>query len=97
MQDTNYLSLSWSISRGRDTYGYNIARLDDHATGKRYRCSGGPWWPVCVANGASLAPWPVVALQAVAGAGDTVARCNATGRQNRANCNTGLDAHPVKP
>jgi hypothetical protein len=39
--ETNYLSLSWSISRGRDTYGYNICRLDDHKTGKRYRCSGG--------------------------------------------------------
>ena len=36
-----YLTLSWSISRGRDTYGYNICRLDDSATGKRYRCSGG--------------------------------------------------------
>lgn len=36
-----YLTLSWSISRGRDTYGYNICRLDDNATGKRYRCMGG--------------------------------------------------------
>jgi hypothetical protein len=34
-----YLKLSWSVSRGRDTYGYNIARLDSSA--KRYRCSGG--------------------------------------------------------
>lgn len=36
-----YLTLSWSISRGRDTYGYNICRLDDNATQKRYRCNGG--------------------------------------------------------
>lgn len=36
-----HLSLSWSISRGRDTYGYNICRLDDRTTGKRYRCMGG--------------------------------------------------------
>lgn len=36
-----HLSLSWSVSRGRETYGYNICRLDDHETGKRYRCSGG--------------------------------------------------------
>lgn len=37
----NHLSVSWSISRGRDTYGYNICRLDDRAAGKRYRCMGG--------------------------------------------------------
>ena len=37
----NHLSLSWSVSRGRDTYGYNICRLDSRTSGKRYRCSGG--------------------------------------------------------
>jgi hypothetical protein len=36
----NYLKLSWSVSRGRDTYGYNICRLDSRS-GRRYRCSGG--------------------------------------------------------
>lgn len=36
-----YLTLSWSISRGRGTYGGNICRLDDTTTDKRYRCSGG--------------------------------------------------------
>jgi hypothetical protein len=36
----NYLKLSWSVSRGRDTYGYNICRLDSRS-GHRYRCSGG--------------------------------------------------------
>lgn len=36
------LALSWSTSRGRDTYGYNICRLDDTSfTGKRYKCDGG--------------------------------------------------------
>lgn len=35
------LSLSWSTSKGRDTYGYNICRLDDEATGKRYKTCGG--------------------------------------------------------
>lgn len=35
------LDITWSISRGRETYGYNICRLDDAHTGKRYRCSGG--------------------------------------------------------
>lgn len=38
---TTYLDLSWSTSRGRDTYGWNICRLDDTSTGKRYRCNGG--------------------------------------------------------
>lgn len=37
----NHLVISWSTSRGRDTYGYNICRLDDRETGKRYRCNGG--------------------------------------------------------
>lgn len=41
MNNTNTLTLSWSISRGRDTYGYNICRLDSYISGKRYRCSGG--------------------------------------------------------
>lgn len=40
-----YLALSWSISRGRDTYGYNICRLDvpynTQATARRYKCMGG--------------------------------------------------------
>ena len=35
------LNISWSTSRGRDTYGYNICRLDDSRTRKRYRCMGG--------------------------------------------------------
>ena len=37
----NHLSITWSTSRGRDTYGYNICRLDSRATGKRYRTCGG--------------------------------------------------------
>ncbi len=38
---TTLLSLSWGTSRGRETYGYNIARLVDTSTGKRFRCTGG--------------------------------------------------------
>jgi hypothetical protein len=37
----NHLAISWSISRGRDTYGYNICRLDSRQSGSRYKCSGG--------------------------------------------------------
>ena len=38
-----YLDLSWSTSRGRDTYGYNICRLDDTSIHpmKRYKTMGG--------------------------------------------------------
>lgn len=35
------LRVSWGISRGRETMGYNIARLQDESTGKRFRCMGG--------------------------------------------------------
>jgi hypothetical protein len=41
MNNLTHLSLSWSVSRGRDTEGYNICRLDDGNTGKRYKCMGG--------------------------------------------------------
>ena len=41
MKNITHLKLSWSVSRGRDTYGYNICRLDDGSTGKRYKCNGG--------------------------------------------------------
>lgn len=37
----NHLSLSWSTSRGKDTYGYNICRLDDRNSGERFKCCGG--------------------------------------------------------
>lgn len=39
MTNLIYLSLTWSVSRGRDTYGYNICRLDSPT--KRYKCMGG--------------------------------------------------------
>ncbi len=37
----NKLVLSWSTSKGRDTYGYNICRLDDRNNGQRFRTIGG--------------------------------------------------------
>lgn len=39
--NTEYLSLAWSTSRGRDTYGYNIVSLSSGYRGKRYRTCGG--------------------------------------------------------
>lgn len=41
MKKIKRLALSWSVSRGRDTYGYNICRLDDTSTGDRFKCMGG--------------------------------------------------------
>lgn len=41
MKTIKRLALSWSVSRGRDTYGYNICRLDDTSTGERFKCMGG--------------------------------------------------------
>ncbi len=35
------LTLKWTTSRGRDTYGYNICTLTDTDTQERYRCMGG--------------------------------------------------------
>lgn len=37
----NHLSLSWSVSKGRYTYGYSICRLDDRNNGHRFRTIGG--------------------------------------------------------
>ena len=36
----DYLAISWGVSRGRDTYGYNICRGDSLHTGIRYRTMG---------------------------------------------------------
>ena len=41
MKQIHRLEISWTISRGRDTCGYNICRLDDSISGKRYRTLGG--------------------------------------------------------
>lgn len=35
------VSISWSISRGRETYGWNICRATSRQTGKTYRTMGG--------------------------------------------------------
>ena len=37
----NKLSLSWGISKGRDSFGYTICRLDDCNNGRRFRTNGG--------------------------------------------------------
>lgn len=54
------LTLSTSTSKARDTYGYTIARLDDKATGKRYKTCGGGYDMV----GTVLAHWLADVCQA---------------------------------
>lgn len=39
--ETGYLTITWSTSRGRDTYGYNLVKLDTGWRGKVYRTCGG--------------------------------------------------------
>ncbi|KAF1049304.1 hypothetical protein [Xylophilus sp.] len=36
-----HLTITWTTSRARDTYGYPICRLTDPTTGRRWRCYGG--------------------------------------------------------
>ncbi len=52
---TNHLNITWSTSRGRDTYGYNICRLDSRETGKRYKTCGGGYDMVGTVFGMYLA------------------------------------------
>jgi hypothetical protein len=56
-EDCQTLTLSWSISKGRDTYGYNICRLDSNTT--RYRAMGGGY----DMKGTVLASWLVDEFQ----------------------------------
>ena len=39
--ETNFLSITWATSRGMNSYGWNICRLDDRATDHRFRTCGG--------------------------------------------------------
>jgi len=50
---TEYLELKWSVSRGRETYGYNIATLRTQ-DGKRYTCNGGGYDMIGTVFGAWL-------------------------------------------
>lgn len=55
MKKIKRLALSWSVSRGRDSYGYNICRLDDTSTGDRFKCMGGGYDMLGTVFGAWLA------------------------------------------
>ena len=38
---TDTVLFTYGVSRGRDTYGYNIVTLTSSAQGKKFRCMGG--------------------------------------------------------
>ena len=61
----NKLTLSWAISKGRYTYGYNICRLDDRNNGKRFRCMGGGYDMIGTVFGKWLETYYQEELQAV--------------------------------
>lgn len=69
MKNYTILTLTWSISRGVDTAGYNIARLDDGNTDKRYRCLGGGYDMVGTVFGEWLSDVHQDALQALSAEG----------------------------
>lgn len=35
------VQISWAVSRGRDSYGYNICRADSYVLGQRFKTIGG--------------------------------------------------------
>ena len=41
MKNFTLLSITWSVSRGRDTEGWNICTLTNGQTGKKYSTKGG--------------------------------------------------------
>lgn len=51
----NHLAITWSTSRGRETYGYNICKLQDRWGGKPYRTCGGGYDMIGTVFGAWLA------------------------------------------
>lgn len=61
-----FLSLKWTISRARDTYGYNVLSLTDHDSWKTFRTLGGGY----DMEGTVFAEWLAAAhperLQAIA-------------------------------
>ena len=63
---STYLGIRWSISRGRETYGYNIVTLTDETTGKRFRAMGGGYDMVGTVFGHWLAATYPTELAAIA-------------------------------
>ena len=48
-----FLTFKWTVSRGRDTYGYNICTVTDTRRNTKHRCNGGGY----DMQGTSFANW----------------------------------------
>lgn len=79
----NHLVLSWSVSKGRDTYGYNICRLDDRNNGKRFRCMGGGYDMIGTVFGEWLQENYQEKLQAIKARSHYITDENGTGSNSR--------------
>ena len=53
---SEYLKIKWTVSRARDTYGYNICTLTD-TRGRKSRCNGGGYDMVGTVLGDYLGAW----------------------------------------
>jgi hypothetical protein len=51
-----YLTIKWTVSRARDTYGYNVCTLTD-TRGRKVRCDGGGYDMTGTALGDYLGAW----------------------------------------
>ena len=59
-----YLSIKWTVSRARDTYGYNVCTLTD-TRGSRFRCNGGGYDMIGTVVGDWLHAFEQSALMAI--------------------------------
>ena len=51
-----YLSIKWTVSRARDTYGYKVCTLTD-TRGRKSRCNGGGYDMIGTVLGDYLGAW----------------------------------------
>lgn len=94
-----YVPIVWTISRGHDTYGYNICTLWDDR--KAYRCSGGGYDMEGTVVGNYLEAQHQVALMAIAKRAGTQLRVSRdpkgltryTRRDGGKNCLYGMTAY----
>ena len=59
-----YLTIKWTVSRARDTYGYNICTLTD-TRGRKVRCNGGGYDMIGTVVGDWLQAWHQSELMAI--------------------------------
>ena len=53
---SEYLTIKWTVSRARDTYGFNVCTLTD-TRGRKARCNGGGYDMTGTVVGDYLGAW----------------------------------------